>query len=351
MNYKIVSMILMLLMVLNVLPATFAADVSVNSNSTNDDDLYDDQVDFSGFSSTSKIAYEAVYGFDMNLSSFPGNLHTFGDVINFYKTKNLSSTAVNTSKNGLRSGDIVQMKNSDSTFLVYKGSNAQGSIVLEDLDAQYECSPQSFDHLFTGNAILINHSADSVTTINGAEINDNPIHDPTIEVGPMRSGLSTSGSVKEDWANAWQRQDFKDRSRQLVAGKTTNKDKVNAIFLYVRDAYNYHMHYDTKWSVNTVVNGKAGNCCELARMIYSLTKSAQQQGLLSLTNNDFRFIKANCNFTTSKYCGHVWVQFKVGPSKDPWQSADACGNGNTLGTHSGILNYVNGYIYSSNLDW
>lgn len=88
-------------------------------------------------------------------------------------------------------------------------------------------------------------------------------------------------------------------------------------------------------------------------MEYCLTRAAIDQGLLDMGSSDYRFIKANCHFTKPKAtdCGHVWVQYRVGPANDPWQSADPCSNSNVLGTHSGRLNYVNGYIYSPNLDW
>lgn len=308
--------------------------------------------DAEGFSPASKIAFEVMTVLGVNATNINETSNNFADLVSFFNANNLPSVAVQTTVDQLQKGDILQIKNCDSAFLIYIGKKDNGNLILEDLDNSFECSQQSFNLLFTGNAIFVNHTSAKMAVIDGSNVNDNTIHDSSISIGPMQSGLSTSGNIKTDWANAWQRQDFKDRAKSLVSGKTNNYDKVNAIFKYVRDSYNYDYHYTTKWSVNTVVNSKAGNCCELARMEYCLTKAAISQGLLSMTSNDYRFKEANCYFAGKGLsCGHVWVQFKVGPSNDPWQSADACYNGNVLGTHSGSINYVINYIYSSYLDW
>jgi hypothetical protein len=41
MNYKIISMCLILVMIVSVFPATFASNVSANFNSISDDNLFD----------------------------------------------------------------------------------------------------------------------------------------------------------------------------------------------------------------------------------------------------------------------------------------------------------------------
>lgn len=200
-------------------------------------------------------------------------------MIDIFKSYGLTATPVNTTKDHLQKGDIVQTKNSASTFLVYLGKDSNGHIILEDVHDQFECSPESFDLLFTGNTILLNHTASGLTVIDATGVNDNPTHDSKIQTAPMRVGMSTLAFTGSTWSTAYNRQDFRDRAKQLVNGKNNNYDKVNAIFKYVRDSYDYQFYFGSTHGVDRVVKEKKRNCCELARMEYCLTRAAIDQGL------------------------------------------------------------------------
>lgn len=163
--------------------ATNLDDINNLNYIGDDDDGGPGVLDYNGFTPASKIAYESVFDLDLDLSSFPGNMHTLGDMVVFYNAHNINAVAGQTTLGELKPKDIVQLKNTDSAFLVYLGKNSNGNIILEDLYYQFECSPQAFDLLFTGNAILINHPATKITAINANSINDDPIHDENIHDG------------------------------------------------------------------------------------------------------------------------------------------------------------------------
>lgn len=171
-----------------------------NSNAASNNDVILDEEnhgieDYDTFTPASKIAFEDmnVLGVELLGLDIPSHMHTFGDLVTFLTSIDFNAVASTITKDKLKVGDIVQLKNSDSAFLVYVGTNnSNGNILLEDINSRYECSPKSFDLLFTGNAILIDHTALDITPINGDNVNDNPIYDSNIHLGPSYIGNSTT---------------------------------------------------------------------------------------------------------------------------------------------------------------
>ena len=329
-------------MALTTFPITYAEDTNnmdyglrTNSGDNNDPG---DEGELNALTPASKIAFEAMILQNITVIEMQ-DMRTYADMISFFQTYNLTATAVQTSKTNLKLGDIVQLKNSDSCFLVYLGKSSNGNIILEDVWHQFECSPESFDAIFTGNAIFINHTTQNMTTIDGNNINDNPIHDSTVQIGPIQSGLSRSGNLRADWKNAYLRPDFRNRALKLINGQNTKYNQCKAIFLHVRDNYDYNFHFGTQKSVDYVVNNRVGNCVELARVMMSLAESVKSE--LGVSH---RFILANCDFHDGRY-EHVWVQFQSHTGS--WINADASNNNNAFGGHSGTNATPKSYCYTT----
>ena len=184
-------------------------------------------------------------------------------------------------------GDIVQLKNSDTAFLVYLGKDSDGNVVLDDLYNKYSCSPQSFNLLFTGNAIFLNHTSTKVTRIDGSTVDDTPIHDPNTTIGPMHSGKSNYEEMisyldSEENTNLPNLEmsstpciDKAVTSIKAKLPKNPNRDTIGrAIFAYVRS----HVVYPGKKCISIqgmvigTLKGGVGNCCDRARVNVELCR-------------------------------------------------------------------------------
>lgn len=250
-----ISIVMILIIGLIIMPLSAVSLNNTLAVDQGDVDGNGGTADYNSFTPAAKIAYDALVlrGIDVvNIT----DTRTFEGMINYFNSYGLTAIAVNTTKDQLQRGDIVQIKNSDSAFLVYLGKDANGNILLENVHQQLQCNPTNFDLLFTGNAILINHQSSGLSSIKAAEIDDGIVHDETTQTSPMIVGASTVTSSGSSWNTAYTRQDFRDRAKNLVSGKTSNYDKVNAIFKYVRDVYDYQYYFGSTHGVNRVVSEK-----------------------------------------------------------------------------------------------
>jgi hypothetical protein len=270
------SVFAILLFCLSIVGGAFAINPNVNVLNKNDimddDGNLNDILDFNTFTPASKIAYRSVYDLDLDLSSFPGEMHTLNEMVMFYNAHNISAVSVQITIDTLKSGDIVQLKNSESAFLVYLGKNSNGNIILEDLYHRYECSPESFNMLFTGNAIFLKHMFINPNLINRDIVDDNPINDPNIHTAPMATSFSVFQAKKNTWNNAEYDLRIKKIAKDL---KTSSSDYQNLknIYAWMGVHIKYHFHYNTRDSLDyTLKNGKA-NCCEQARIMVAIARA------------------------------------------------------------------------------
>jgi hypothetical protein len=94
-----------------------------------------------------RVAFKAFKDVKNNKTS---SMHILGDLDKLLKPRNLVATAVYKTKNKLRPGDIVQMRNYESPFLLYLGRDSNGQIHLENLHGRFKISSQYFEKVFTG---------------------------------------------------------------------------------------------------------------------------------------------------------------------------------------------------------
>lgn len=326
---KYVSLCFTLILSLSMVSGEVAATTLTDNNLSNiigdtptdDDGNLNDTLIADDFTPASKIAYDSAIALNLNLLNFPQNMRTLGDMVNYYNSCNISATAVQITLNSLQPGDIVQLKNSDSAFLVYLGRDSDNRIILEDLYTRYYCSEQSFNLLFTGNAIFLNHRSSSVTGIDGSTINDNPIHDSSIHVGPMVSGESNNQKMinsfnsEESITNSSNSQvtDLKQGSKTpyldgavnsikaTLPKKPTRENIGRAIFAYVRAhvSYPHPLYYDTKYGAEGTLKKGIGNCCDQARVNVALCKRFG----IPANYHHCRAVK----FINGNVYGHVWA--------------------------------------------
>ena len=117
----------------------------------------------------------------------------------------------------------------------------------------------------------------------------------------------------------------------ITAGKTTDRQKAEAIFAYARDEWSYEGYSNTKYGAVQVIKGKQGNCCDMSHAIVALCRAA---GIPA------RYYHAQCQYSSGNI-GHVMAQIFV---DDQWFLVDATNNGNTFGKHESwkYMNTFNG---------
>ena len=106
----------------------------------------------------------------------------------------------------------------------------------------------------------------------------------------------------------------------IVSGKTTDREKAEAIFAYARDEWSYEGYSNTKYGAVKVIQGKQGNCCDMSHAIVALCRAA---GIPA------RYLHAQCQYSSGNI-GHVMAQIYV---DGQWFLVDATNNGNTFGNH------------------
>ena len=106
----------------------------------------------------------------------------------------------------------------------------------------------------------------------------------------------------------------------LISGLSTDKQKAQAIFNYVRDTISYSFYYDTKYGAAGTLSAKKGNCVDHSHLLVAMFRTA---GLAS------RYVHGTCTFSSGSTYGHVWVQVLI---DGKWTVADATSSKNSLGS-------------------
>ncbi len=114
----------------------------------------------------------------------------------------------------------------------------------------------------------------------------------------------------------------KSKLEEIIAGKTTDYEKAEAIFYYSLDEWEWVNYSNTsKGAVKTINEGK-GNCCDLSHAVVALGRAA---GLPS------RYRHAQCKYKASgSIIGHVMAEIYV---DGQWYLCDPSSSGTTFGNH------------------
>ena len=107
-------------------------------------------------------------------------------------------------------------------------------------------------------------------------------------------------------------------AKSITNGLTTNYEKADAIFKWVRDNLSYSFYYNTKYGATGILQTLDGNCIDHSHLIVALSRSV---GIPA------RYGHAQCKFS-SMTVGHVWAELYV---NGKWYIADATSSRNTLG--------------------
>ena len=107
-------------------------------------------------------------------------------------------------------------------------------------------------------------------------------------------------------------------AQAITAGATSNYDKANRIFNWVRDNMDYSWYYNTQKGALNALSSRTANCCDMAHLMVALSRAA---GLPA------RYVHGICTFSSGTY-GHVWADIYV--DGIGWIPADATSNANSF---------------------
>ena len=107
--------------------------------------------------------------------------------------------------------------------------------------------------------------------------------------------------------------------KEAVGDKTTDREKAEAIFTYVRDEWEWENYNNTKKGAVGTINAKGGNCCDEAHAVVAMCRAA---GIPA------RYIHGQCYFSSS-VIGHVIPQIYV---DGKWYICDPTNSRSTFGT-------------------
>ena len=106
-----------------------------------------------------------------------------------------------------------------------------------------------------------------------------------------------------------------------IAGKTTTREKAEAIFYFARDNWEWLNYENSRMGALTVIKGKEGNCCDLTHGIIAMARSA---GIHARYVHGPRTI-----YPSGAVWGHVWPELYV---DGVWYICDASNNASVFGT-------------------
>jgi hypothetical protein len=261
-------------------------------------------------------------------------LNVWGDQTKFSKSRDLIANSVKKTKNKLRPGDIVRVKNFDSTFLVYLGRDSNGEMHLENIHQKFKWSPQYFEKIYTGKTIEIRYNSSNEKTKESNII----IEDPSLNNNLVEDG--TRPQSDHDWNNAENDPRIIALAESITMDKDTPQEKCTAIFQYIQQNYQWHDHDDTICSIGEVLETKTGNCCEMSRLMNSMVKSLDIP-----VETRYKHV-SNYYYQTHKTAGHIYTQFKFEDGE--WVDADVSSDYTSFGHESNLykVNYVMAYYDS-----
>ncbi|WP_048190326.1 transglutaminase family protein [Methanobacterium sp. SMA-27] len=263
-------------------------------------------------SSSYILAFGNIMKEEQNKKNLKSDMDKYNDFIGNFYNENLIAKGVKKTRNKLEPGDIVQIKNNKTPFLLYLGKDADGNIHLENSYNELTYTKKFFDSVYAGKAI---------------ELTENSSNISSVQAKTVEKSLNISTPVQEqqnqyNWDNAYQDPRIIELAESITEDKETSWDKCQAIFCYVQTNYKWHDHDNTECSLNEVLNNKTGNCCELSRLEIAMVKSLD-------IDVETRYKHSNDYFYYSHVThGHLAAQFKI---DDNWVDADASTDGIIFG--------------------
>jgi transglutaminase-like putative cysteine protease len=110
-------------------------------------------------------------------------------------------------------------------------------------------------------------------------------------------------------------------AKSITKGLTSNYDKANALFKWVRDKVSYTFYYNTKYGAIKTMERKNANCIDQSHLLIALARAS---GIPA------KYAHAQCKFT-SMTVGHIWAELYV---NGKWITADPTSSRNTFGTQN-----------------
>lgn len=123
------------------------------------------------------------------------------------------------------------------------------------------------------------------------------------------------------------------KMKEIIAGKTTDYEKAEAIFYYSLDEWEWVNYSNTSRGAVKTINQKGGNCCDLSHAVVAIARAA---GLPA------RYRHAQCKYKASgSIIGHVMAEIFV---DGKWYLCDPSSSGTTFGNHEAwsVMDTFNG---------
>ena len=204
------------------------------------------------------------------------------------------------------SGQTIKLTINSKTYTGTTASNGYASIKASASLGSYSVSVN-----FAGNNDYLANSTSQSVTVSSSTTIKGVTEKNTIK--DLSDYLKSSSNCQVGNSK------IKSLVSSLTSGLTSDYDKANAIFKYVRDTISYSFYYDTKYGATGTLSAKKGNCVDHSHLLVAMFRTA---GLAA------RYVHGKCTFSSGSTYGHVWAQVLIG---DTWVCADATSSKNSLG--------------------
>lgn len=204
------------------------------------------------------------------------------------------------------SGQTVKVIINSKTYKGTTGSNGYATIKTSAPVGTYTATVK-----FAGNNDYLPSSTTQSVTITSAKYIKGVTEKNT--VSDLSAYLKSSSNCQVGNKN------IKSLVDSLTKGLTSDYDKAEAIYNYVRDKISYSFYYDTHYGAVGTLNAKRGNCVDQSHLLVAMFRTA---GLAA------RYVHGTCHFSSGSTYGHVWTQVLIG---DTWICADPTSSRNSFG--------------------
>ncbi|MCL2115398.1 MAG: hypothetical protein FWH29_04165 [Methanobrevibacter sp.] len=165
------------------------------------------------------------------------------------------------------------------------------------------------------NKVLPNY----VTLNKSGSIKDNPLSIPSSSLNDPYNGESLAIYLAASTNCQSNDAAIKELATALTKGSTSEWQKAESVFNYVRDKIAYSFYYNTKNGAKKTLTSGIGNCVDQSHLLIALCRASSIPA---------RYVNGEAKFMSGSTIGHVWVQIKVG---NTWVVADTTSRDNSLG--------------------
>lgn len=245
----------------------------------------------------------------------------FGEIKITYKEPNLDRDTAETKAYAYLIAHVRDFGMEAHVTTLYSGDIIPGMFVYVDNPLFITENPY-FVH-----GAHISWSADNQTLIGDLDLRFGPENPDNLEVPEAGVSYSNkSGNVKSS-AGANVSGNIRQAAEQITAGCTTEEEKAAAIFDWVDKYINYEYYSESRYSSETLLKNKRGNCWDTAYLIYKLCSAT---GVRCEVWNGYY------TFTSGTQYGHIWN--KLPNSQGTMVFADAGWSGRgKIGQHHGHI--------------